>query len=210
MSDYLRSALGYLNGGTAGNEYVGQTLEINNVRLRVTRLIAEGESTSAGRVRDRLFLFFFFFPSNLRTRTATPCSFDLSPFVPTSGRFPRARRVKDFDRDSRRARGGKGEKGISLSASFDMCQTRVLTRGQTRVRRRMIVPPVPSSRSRQYTSSPLCLSLFFSLSLFIALSYRALRPTLFIGPPSNSILLNSTNCQLTCFYRDFLNIIFLS
>ncbi|XP_011866350.1 PREDICTED: cyclin-G-associated kinase [Vollenhovia emeryi] len=42
MSDYLRSALGYLNGGTGGNEYVGQTLDINNVKLRVTRLIAEG------------------------------------------------------------------------------------------------------------------------------------------------------------------------
>lgn len=45
MSDYLRSALGYLNGATTtggGNEYVGQTLEINNVKLRVTRLIAEG------------------------------------------------------------------------------------------------------------------------------------------------------------------------
>ncbi|XP_012532377.1 cyclin-G-associated kinase [Monomorium pharaonis] len=42
MSDYLRSALGYLNGGTSGNEYVGQTLDINNVKLRVTRLIAEG------------------------------------------------------------------------------------------------------------------------------------------------------------------------
>lgn len=44
MSDYLRSALGYLNGGTGGNEYVGQTLDINSVKLRVTRLIAEGES----------------------------------------------------------------------------------------------------------------------------------------------------------------------
>lgn len=44
MSDYLRSALEYLNGGTGGNEYVGQTLDINNVKLRVTRLIAEGES----------------------------------------------------------------------------------------------------------------------------------------------------------------------
>ncbi|KAL6259571.1 hypothetical protein P5V15_009489 [Pogonomyrmex californicus] len=42
MSDYLRSAFGYLNGGTGGNEYVGQTLDINNVKLRVTRLIAEG------------------------------------------------------------------------------------------------------------------------------------------------------------------------
>ncbi|XP_015603021.1 cyclin-G-associated kinase [Cephus cinctus] len=42
MSDYLRSALGYLNGGSNSNEYVGQTLEINNVKLRVTRLLAEG------------------------------------------------------------------------------------------------------------------------------------------------------------------------
>lgn len=48
MSDYLRSALGYLNGGTGGNEYVGQTLDINNVKLRVTRLIAEGESIISG------------------------------------------------------------------------------------------------------------------------------------------------------------------
>lgn len=42
MSDYLRSALGYLNGGTNSNEYVGQIVEINNVKLRVNRLIAEG------------------------------------------------------------------------------------------------------------------------------------------------------------------------
>ncbi|KZC09191.1 Cyclin-G-associated kinase [Dufourea novaeangliae] len=41
MSDYLRSALGYLNGAST-NEYVGQVLEINNVKLRVTRLLAEG------------------------------------------------------------------------------------------------------------------------------------------------------------------------
>ncbi|XP_078043088.1 cyclin-G-associated kinase [Augochlora pura] len=41
MSDYLRSALGYLNGANT-NEYVGQILEINNVKLRVTRLLAEG------------------------------------------------------------------------------------------------------------------------------------------------------------------------
>lgn len=41
MSDYLRSAIGYLNGGTNTNEYVGQILEINNVKLRVNRLIAE-------------------------------------------------------------------------------------------------------------------------------------------------------------------------
>lgn len=43
MSDYLRSALGYLNGSTNSNEYVGQIVEINNVKLRVNRLIAEGE-----------------------------------------------------------------------------------------------------------------------------------------------------------------------
>ncbi|XP_047343773.1 cyclin-G-associated kinase isoform X1 [Vespa velutina] len=42
MSDYIRSAIGYLNGGTNTNEYVGQILEINNVKLRVNRLIAEG------------------------------------------------------------------------------------------------------------------------------------------------------------------------
>ncbi|XP_046479500.1 cyclin-G-associated kinase [Neodiprion pinetum] len=42
MSDYFRSALGYLNGGTNSDEYVGQTIEINNVKLRVTRLLAEG------------------------------------------------------------------------------------------------------------------------------------------------------------------------
>lgn len=46
MSDYLRSALGYLNGATNTNEYVGQILEINNVKLRVTRLLAEGEFRS--------------------------------------------------------------------------------------------------------------------------------------------------------------------
>lgn len=43
MSDYIRSAIGYLNGGTNTNEYVGQILEINNVKLRVNRLIAEGK-----------------------------------------------------------------------------------------------------------------------------------------------------------------------
>ncbi|XP_034946030.1 cyclin-G-associated kinase [Chelonus insularis] len=42
MSDYLRSALGYLNGNSSSNEFVGQVLEINNVKLRVNRLIAEG------------------------------------------------------------------------------------------------------------------------------------------------------------------------
>lgn len=43
MSDYLRSAFGYLNGGSGTNEYVGQVLELSNVKLRVNRLIAEGK-----------------------------------------------------------------------------------------------------------------------------------------------------------------------
>lgn len=43
MSDYFRSALGYLNGATNSDDYVGQIIEINNVKLRVTRLLAEGE-----------------------------------------------------------------------------------------------------------------------------------------------------------------------
>lgn len=54
MSDYLRSALGYLNGNGNSNEYVGQVLEINNVKLRVTRLLAEGESRQSSH-----FLLFF-------------------------------------------------------------------------------------------------------------------------------------------------------
>lgn len=50
MSDYLRSALGYLNGATNTNEYVGQILEINNVKLRVTKLLAEGESVNPSNI----------------------------------------------------------------------------------------------------------------------------------------------------------------
>ncbi|XP_011309991.1 cyclin-G-associated kinase [Fopius arisanus] len=42
MSDYFKSAFGYLNGNGTTNEYVGQLVEINNVKLRVNRLIAEG------------------------------------------------------------------------------------------------------------------------------------------------------------------------
>ncbi|XP_063988020.1 cyclin-G-associated kinase [Diachasmimorpha longicaudata] len=42
MSDYFKSAFGYLNGNGSTNEYVGQVVEINNVKLRVNRLIAEG------------------------------------------------------------------------------------------------------------------------------------------------------------------------
>lgn len=43
MSEYFKSALGYLNGGGNTNEFVGQVLEINNVKIRVNRLIAEGK-----------------------------------------------------------------------------------------------------------------------------------------------------------------------
>ena len=43
MSDYLKSAFDYLNGGTNSSVYVGQILEIDNIKLRVNRLIAEGE-----------------------------------------------------------------------------------------------------------------------------------------------------------------------
>ena len=57
MSDYLRSALGYLNGNGNSNEYVGQILEINNVKLRVNRLLAEGESVNP----PTFFLYSSFF-----------------------------------------------------------------------------------------------------------------------------------------------------
>jgi len=49
MSDLFKSAMGYFSSGAApgdptgqGNEFVGQVIEINNVRLRIKRLIAEG------------------------------------------------------------------------------------------------------------------------------------------------------------------------
>lgn len=42
MTDYFKSAFGYSNGAGGVNEYIGQNLEINGVKLRVNRLIAEG------------------------------------------------------------------------------------------------------------------------------------------------------------------------
>nr|XP_053649196.1 cyclin-G-associated kinase-like [Cherax quadricarinatus] len=44
MADLFKSALGYLgtNGGTAENDFVGQQVEINGIRLRIKKLIAEG------------------------------------------------------------------------------------------------------------------------------------------------------------------------
>ncbi|PVD23615.1 hypothetical protein C0Q70_16888 [Pomacea canaliculata] len=44
MAEFFKSALGILGGGQArdGNEFVGQTVELGNQKLRVRRLIAEG------------------------------------------------------------------------------------------------------------------------------------------------------------------------
>lgn len=47
MSEILKSAFGYFNAdGTQGaeNDFVGQTVEIGNVKLKVKRIIAEGRS----------------------------------------------------------------------------------------------------------------------------------------------------------------------
>ncbi|XP_055849819.1 cyclin-G-associated kinase [Episyrphus balteatus] len=45
MSDFLKSAMGYFNSGPNGesdNEFVGQTVEIGSIKLRIKRVIAEG------------------------------------------------------------------------------------------------------------------------------------------------------------------------
>lgn len=45
MSDFLKSAIGYLNTGTiniSDNEFVGQVVEVGSIKLRVKRVIAEG------------------------------------------------------------------------------------------------------------------------------------------------------------------------
>lgn len=124
MSDYLRSALGYLNGATGGNEYVGQTLEINNVKLRVTRLIAEGESIFT--VHD------YFSNHGSLGRHLLPLS--------------RAIHVNEIDRNVRSvcvecnnndAKLGKKARSVFTLCLArhpfpDMCQTCVLTCGQTR------------------------------------------------------------------------------
>lgn len=131
MSDYLRSALGYLNGGTGDNEYVGQTLDINNVKLRVTRLIAEGESiVSPGCGMD------------LATVRSHLGEHHLSAIrSPTRSTAVRLRREKKDD--ARGAERGE-EKGCqTLPILRDicppvMCQTCVLTRGQTAPSTRII------------------------------------------------------------------------
>lgn len=45
MSDFFKSAFGYFSGSSgAENDFVGQVIEIGNQKLRVKRVIAEGES----------------------------------------------------------------------------------------------------------------------------------------------------------------------
>lgn len=46
MADLLKSAFGYLggNGATTESDFVGQEVEINGIRLRIRRLLAEGEA----------------------------------------------------------------------------------------------------------------------------------------------------------------------
>ena len=45
MSDLFKSAFGYFNsnGSESSNEFVGQVVEIGNVKLIVKKLIAEGK-----------------------------------------------------------------------------------------------------------------------------------------------------------------------
>lgn len=47
MSEFLKSAMGYFNNGPNAapyNEFVGQTVEVGSVKLRVKRVIGEGLS----------------------------------------------------------------------------------------------------------------------------------------------------------------------
>lgn len=46
MSDLLKSAFGYFssnNLSAQGNEFLGQIVELGNVKLRVKKIIAEGK-----------------------------------------------------------------------------------------------------------------------------------------------------------------------
>lgn len=45
MADLFKSAFGYLgaNGAASDNDFVGQEVEINGIKLRIKKLIAEGE-----------------------------------------------------------------------------------------------------------------------------------------------------------------------
>lgn len=64
MSDFLKSAMNYFNAGPyvvgQDNEFVGQIVEISNVKLRIKRVIAEGGFGASslipkGRQRQRKF-----------------------------------------------------------------------------------------------------------------------------------------------------------
>lgn len=59
MSDFLKSAMNYFNAGPSvggqDNEFVGQIVEISNVKLRIKRVIAEGGLSFALLNGGRLF-----------------------------------------------------------------------------------------------------------------------------------------------------------
>ena len=58
MSDFLKSAMGYFNSGPNGesdNDFVGQTVEIGSIKLRIKRVIAEGKTY------NYFFFFFYYF-----------------------------------------------------------------------------------------------------------------------------------------------------
>lgn len=45
MAELFKSAFGYLgaNGAASDNDFVGQEVEINGIKLRIRKLIAEGK-----------------------------------------------------------------------------------------------------------------------------------------------------------------------
>lgn len=46
MSDFFKSAMGYFNNGPMNpidNDFLGQIVEVGSVKLRVKRVIAEGQ-----------------------------------------------------------------------------------------------------------------------------------------------------------------------
>lgn len=59
MSDLLKSAMGYFNAGpttapsastASDNDFVGQIVEVGSIKLRVKRVIAEGQSHNSRRI----------------------------------------------------------------------------------------------------------------------------------------------------------------
>lgn len=63
MADLFKSAFGYLGGASTGsdNDFVGQDVEINGIRLRIRKLIAEGKfffpPLPTGQVKDNVVIF---------------------------------------------------------------------------------------------------------------------------------------------------------